>query len=50
MFPFRYMKDSEVLEAGNHEELLAKDGGYASMYKVQAEAFVNDSDKPKAEV
>lgn len=35
------MKESKVLEAGTHEELLAKDGGYASMYKVQAEAFVD---------
>lgn len=33
------MKDSEILEAGRHEELLKKGGGYASMYKVQAEAF-----------
>ena len=39
------MKDSKILECGNHEELLAKDGGYASMYKVQAEAFVDNTDK-----
>jgi hypothetical protein len=39
----RYMKDSKLVESGTHEELLKKDGGYASMYKVQAEAF---TDKP----
>jgi ABC-type transport system involved in Fe-S cluster assembly fused permease/ATPase subunit len=33
------MKDSEILEQGRHEDLIKMDGGYASMYKIQAEAF-----------
>lgn len=42
-----YMKDSKLVEIGTHEELLIKDGGYAGMYKVQAEAF---TDKPTSDV
>jgi len=34
-----YMKDSEILEQGKHEDLIKLDGGYASMYKIQAAAF-----------
>jgi len=34
-----YMKDAEILEQGNHSELIKLDGGYASMYKIQASAF-----------
>jgi len=33
------MKDSEILEQGKHDELINLGGGYASMYKIQAEAF-----------
>jgi ABC-type multidrug transport system fused ATPase/permease subunit len=33
------MKDSEILEQGTHSELIKLDGGYASMYKIQAAAF-----------
>jgi len=40
-----YMKDTKLLEVGTHEELLQKDGGYAGMYKVQAEAFVENGTK-----
>lgn len=42
------MKDSKLLESGTHDELLAKDGGYASMYKVQAEAFTDTTSTPKS--
>lgn len=35
-----YMKDGEILERGTHDELLKLDGGYAEMWKRQAEAFV----------
>lgn len=35
----RYMKDSMIVEQGKHEELITLDGGYASMYRVQAAAF-----------
>jgi len=34
-----YVKDSEILEQGKHEDLIKLDGGYASMYKIQAAAF-----------
>ncbi|EJD55701.1 P-loop containing nucleoside triphosphate hydrolase protein [Auricularia subglabra TFB-10046 SS5] len=34
-----YMKDGEILERGTHDELLKLDGGYAEMWKKQAEAF-----------
>jgi ABC-type multidrug transport system fused ATPase/permease subunit len=33
------MKDSEILEQGKHDELIKLEGGYASMYKIQAAAF-----------
>ncbi|OJT07927.1 Lipid A export ATP-binding/permease protein MsbA [Trametes pubescens] len=35
-----YMNDSAVVEAGTHEELLKKDGGYANIWKLQAQAFL----------
>lgn len=35
------MKDSQVLEKGKHEDLIRLNGGYASMYKLQAAAFQN---------
>ncbi|EJD55676.1 P-loop containing nucleoside triphosphate hydrolase protein [Auricularia subglabra TFB-10046 SS5] len=34
-----YMKDGEILERGTHDELVKMDGGYAEMWKRQAEAF-----------
>ena len=33
------MKDGAVAEAGTHEELMSKDGEYAKLYNIQAEAF-----------
>lgn len=36
----RYMNDSIVVEAGTHEELLKQDGGYANIWKLQAQAFL----------
>lgn len=36
------MKDGSIIEQGNHEELLAKNGFYANLYKSQ---FVNTSGK-----
>ena len=38
--PIRYMDDSKIQEAGTHEGLLAKDGDYARVWKLQAEAFL----------
>lgn len=34
------MKDSTIMERGTHEELMAKGGGYAHLYQLQASAFV----------
>lgn len=36
----RYMNDSVVVESGTHEELLKRDGGYANIWKLQAQAFL----------
>ncbi|KAF8888981.1 P-loop containing nucleoside triphosphate hydrolase protein [Mucidula mucida] len=35
------MKDGEICELGTHTELLALQGEYASLYKVQAEAYAD---------
>ncbi|KZT68754.1 P-loop containing nucleoside triphosphate hydrolase protein [Daedalea quercina L-15889] len=35
-----YMNDSVIEEAGIHSELLARDGGYARTWKLQAQAFI----------
>ena len=35
----RCMKDGELVERGGHEELLNRDGEYARLHKLQAEAF-----------
>ncbi|TFY58122.1 hypothetical protein EVJ58_g6609 [Rhodofomes roseus] len=35
-----YMDDSAIEEAGTHAELLARDGGYARIWKLQAQAFI----------
>lgn len=48
---FRCMKDGAVAEMGNHDELMQKDGEYASLYKVQSAAFNSEvSDDKKVEV
>ncbi|KAJ7105195.1 P-loop containing nucleoside triphosphate hydrolase protein [Mycena epipterygia] len=33
------MKEGKVAESGSHKELMARDGEYASLYNVQAQAF-----------
>jgi ABC-type multidrug transport system fused ATPase/permease subunit len=35
-----FMKDSRVVESGTHSELIQLDGGYAKMWKLQAQAFL----------
>lgn len=37
--PFRYMNETEVVETGNHEELMEIGGDYARLWNLQAEAF-----------
>ena len=37
---FRYMNDSVVVEEGTHANLLASDGEYARIWKLQAQAFL----------
>ena len=32
-----YMQDGDILEVGNHEELMAKNGFYANLYNSQFE-------------
>ena len=34
------MKDGDIIEQGNHEELLAKNGFYANLYNSQFEDIV----------
>ena len=34
------MDNAEIQEAGTHEALLARDGEYARIWKLQAEAFL----------
>ncbi|KZW02356.1 P-loop containing nucleoside triphosphate hydrolase protein [Exidia glandulosa HHB12029] len=36
-----YMKEGRILERGTQEELIALGGGYAEMWKLQAEAFTS---------
>lgn len=38
-----YMENGRVMEKGSHEELMAVDGKYARMYRVQAESFAMES-------
>jgi hypothetical protein len=36
------MKDGEIAEVGKHSELIAKNGEYAKLYNIQANAFLAD--------
>jgi hypothetical protein len=33
------MKDGKISELGTHKDLMGRDGEYASLYNVQAQAF-----------
>ncbi|KAJ7051170.1 P-loop containing nucleoside triphosphate hydrolase protein [Mycena amicta] len=35
-----YMNDGSIMEEGNHNELIKKDGGYAKIWMLQAQAFL----------
>jgi len=35
-----FMQDGKVVEQGTHGELVQKDGAYAVMWKLQAQAFL----------
>ena len=37
-------RDGEMVEAGSHDELMAKDGEYAEMFRIQAQYYVEDKD------
>ncbi|KAH8830124.1 P-loop containing nucleoside triphosphate hydrolase protein [Flagelloscypha sp. PMI_526] len=37
------MKDGHIEELGNHRELMTKDGEYAKLFNIQAQAFASDS-------
>ena len=43
----RCLKDSELVEQGTHEELLAADGEYKKLYHLQAKAFIADDEPEK---
>ena len=36
----RYMNESGIVEAGNHEDLLKTGGEYAKLWTMQAQAFI----------
>ena len=36
------MEDGRVIEQGTHSELMALDGEYATMYKVQAKRYMRE--------
>jgi len=37
------MKDGKIAESGKHQELLDLDGEYATLYKIQAQAFSTET-------
>jgi ATP-binding cassette subfamily B protein len=43
-----HLEDGRVLEAGRHEELLAKDGAYAALWRVQTGEAVAPRDHRSA--
>ncbi|KAG6823105.1 hypothetical protein H0H92_011364 [Tricholoma furcatifolium] len=42
------MKDGEVIESGSHKDLLSLKGEYATLYNIQAQAFVTDEGAQEA--
>lgn len=44
-----FMKDGRIVEQGSHQELLAAEGEYASLYNVQAKAFAPPSNSGDTE-
>lgn len=45
-----FLKDGKIVEVGNHEELLNKQGYYSEMYNIQAQYYKEDFTNPREEV
>jgi ABC-type multidrug transport system fused ATPase/permease subunit len=43
-----FMKHSRVVECGSHAELIKADGGYAQMWRLQAQAFLAPTETEKS--
>lgn len=37
-------RDGEMVETGSHDELMAKEGAYAEMFRIQAQYYIEDKD------
>jgi ATP-binding cassette, subfamily B, bacterial len=37
-----YLEDGRLAEEGNHDALLKRDGGYAGLYRMQAELYTDE--------
>lgn len=45
-----FMEDGNIVEAGNHQELMNMNGKYANMFKIQAERYGMDSEEKESSV
>ena len=43
-----HLKNGKIVEQGSHEQLLATDGEYSRLFKLQAENYTSNEDKTKA--
>ena len=42
--------DGEMVEYGTHTELMERDGAYAEMFKIQAQYYIEETQKAEQEV